>query len=60
MSIARIMRIDAHGVGGPPPPRPMMMMRQEAAAAGDAASAPPIEAGNLQVRAQVTLTAILK
>lgn len=60
MSIARIMRVDVHGVGGPPPPRPLMMMRQEAAIAGDASSAPPIEAGNLQVRAQVTLTAILK
>jgi uncharacterized protein YggE len=59
MGIERIMRIDAHGVGAPPPPRPLMMMRQEAAAAGDA-SAPPIEAGNLQVRAQVTLTAVLK
>jgi uncharacterized protein YggE len=57
MSIARIIRIDSHAIGGPPPPRPVMMMREQAASAADA---PPIESGTMQIRAQVTLTAELK
>lgn len=59
MAIDRILRVDAHGVGGGPvpPPRPIMM-RQEAAQV--ASAPPPIEAGSMQIRASVTLTAILK
>jgi uncharacterized protein YggE len=58
MAIERIWRIDTHNVGGGPmPPRPFL---REAALAADASAAPPIEAGKIEVRAQVTLTAILK
>jgi uncharacterized protein len=52
-------RAHAHGVGGGPmPPSRPVMMRQEAAQV--ASAPPPIEAGSMQIRANVTLTAILK
>jgi uncharacterized protein YggE len=57
-TIDRILRIDeAGGYGGPVPPRPMM---REAMMASDAASAPPISAGQTEIRSQVTITAALK
>jgi uncharacterized protein YggE len=57
-AIDRIIRIDEAGVGGPvPPPRPMF---REALQASDAAAAPPISVGQTEIRAHVTLTAVLK
>jgi uncharacterized protein YggE len=55
-SIDRIIRIDEGGVG-PAPPRPML---REALQADVASTAPPISAGQTEIRAQVTLTAVLK
>jgi hypothetical protein len=56
-TIDRIVRIDEAGSGGPVPPRPMM---REALMVSDAASAPPISAGQTEIRSQVTITAVLK
>jgi uncharacterized protein YggE len=57
-TIARIVRIEEHGVIAPPQP-PMPMMRTMAAEqAADAAV--PIAAGSMELRARVTLTAELK
>jgi len=57
-TIDRILRIDEAGSsGGPVPPRPMM---REAMMVSDAASAPPISAGQTEIRSQVTITAVLK
>jgi hypothetical protein len=53
-SIDRIVRIEEQGVSSPGP----VMYRREAQVA--AAAAPPIEAGQTELRAQVTLTAVLK
>jgi uncharacterized protein len=55
-SIARVVRIEEHGVV-PPPPVPMMRMtaREEAAQADV-----PIAAGQMELRMRVTLTAELK
>jgi len=55
-SIDRILRIEEQGVSGGPVP---VMYRREVAQVS-AAAAPPIEAGQTELRAQVTLTAILK
>jgi uncharacterized protein len=55
--IDRILRIDEQGVVAPP--MPVRMMRLEAAQAADSA-APPISAGEMEIRAGVTLTASLK
>jgi uncharacterized protein YggE len=58
-SIDHISRIDeAPGYGGPIP-MPRVAFR-EAAQAGDAAAAPPISAGQTEIRTHVTLTAVLK
>lgn len=57
MSIARVQRIDAHPLGGGPP-LPKVAFAREQALASDAA--PPISAGQLEIRAQVTLTSVLK
>jgi uncharacterized protein len=54
-SIDRILRIDAQ-TGGPPVPLPRVAMLREQAAA----DAPPIAAGQMEIRAQVTLTSVLK
>jgi uncharacterized protein YggE len=55
-TIERVLRIEEAGVAGVPPPRPyeMAMARQAADAP------PPISAGQTEIRAHVTLTAILK
>jgi uncharacterized protein len=59
-SIDRIIRIDESGGYPGPIPAPRMMVR-EAAQAGDIASAvPPISAGQTEIRARVTITAVLK
>jgi hypothetical protein len=57
-AIDRIIRIDESG-GFRPVPVDRVMMR-EAAQAADAAFAPPISAGQTEIRAQVTITAVLK
>ena len=57
MKVERIVRIEEHRVTITPPPRPMMAMRAESA---QAAGEPPIEAGELEVRGAVTLTATIR
>jgi uncharacterized protein len=57
-SIARVMRIEEHGVVTPPqPPMPMMRM---SAAREEAQADVPIAAGQMELRARVTLTCELK
>jgi uncharacterized protein len=55
-TIERILRIEEQGVSGGPVP----MYRREMAVQAQAAGPPPIEAGQTELRAQVTMTAILK
>lgn len=56
-SVDRILRIEEHGVQSPTPlPRPMMREVAQMAAS----DAPPISAGQMELRAQVTVTAVLK
>ena len=58
LRVDRILRIEEQRVAVGPPPRPVMMaMRAEAA---QAAAEPPIEAGELEVRGAVTLTATIR
>jgi len=54
-NIDRVLRIEEHGVSGPP----VIMARALAREAAQADS-PPISAGQIELRAQVTLTAVLK
>jgi len=54
-SIDRIVRIDASSGGAPVPLPRMAMLREQAAS-----DAPPIAAGQMEIRAQVTLTSALK
>ena len=56
-AIDRIVRIDEIPTGNVPPPMPFMRA-ELAQAASDAA--PPISAGQMEIRSQVTLTAVLK
>jgi uncharacterized protein YggE len=58
-SIERILKIEEAPMFGGPVPMPRVAMR-EAFQAGDAAAAPPISAGQTEIRAHVTLTAVLK
>ena len=55
-TIDRILRVDEQGSGSPPVP---VRMFREAALAADSA-APPISAGQMEIRAVVTVTAIVK
>src|SRR5687767_2460306 len=57
-SIDRITRIEEAPMYGGPIPMPRVAMR-EALQAGDASAAPPISAGQTEIRAHVTLTAVL-
>ena len=59
LRVERVIRIEEQRVSvNPPPPRPMMMaMRAEGA---QAAGEPPIEAGEIELRATVTLTATIR
>jgi uncharacterized protein YggE len=54
-SIDRVQRIDAQSGGAPVPMPRVAMLREQAAS-----DAPPIAAGQMEIRAQVTLTSILK
>jgi uncharacterized protein YggE len=56
-AIARIVRIEEQGTISRPP---IPYMREVAALQSDAAAAPPISAGQMELRAQVTLTVELK
>jgi uncharacterized protein len=56
MTIERVVRIEEHRIGAVPPPRPMIAMRDQAAEA----AAPPIEPGELEIRANVTLTVAVR
>ncbi len=57
MKVERVVRIEEHRSGGGGPPRPMMMAMRDGAAE---AAPPPIEPGELDIRAQVTLTAAIR
>lgn len=54
-SIDRILRIDAQSGGAPVPMPRAAMLREQAAS-----DAPPIVAGQIEIRAQVTVTSVLK
>jgi uncharacterized protein YggE len=54
-SIDRVLRIEVQPAGGGPVPMPKFAAARELAA-----DAPPIETGQLEIRAQVTLTSALK
>ncbi len=56
-AIDRVVRIEEQGAPGGPVP---VMFRREAQVTAAGAAAPPIEAGQTELRAQVTLTAVLK
>lgn len=56
-SIERIVKIEDQGAAEMPPPRPVMMAMR---AAADAAPQTPIQAGEVEIRGRVTLTAQLK
>jgi uncharacterized protein YggE len=56
-TIDHVLRIEEGSISGGPIPRPLF---REAAQAASVAAAPPIESGQTELRAQVTLTAILK
>jgi uncharacterized protein len=55
-AIARVMRIEEHGVVAPPPMPMMRMAARDEAAQADV----PISAGQMELRARVTLTSELK
>lgn len=55
-SIARVIRIEEHGIIAPPP-MPMMRAMKEEAGAADAV---PISAGQMELRARVTVTCALR
>ena len=56
-SIERIMRVEEHGIVAPPVPLYRTAMREAAQAAP---AEPPISAGEIELRAQVTITALIK
>jgi len=56
-AIDRILRIDEQGVASPPMPVPYLRTTAQAVAAD---AAPPIAAGQIEIRARVSLTAVLK
>jgi len=56
MTVARVLRVEEEGAIAPPMFQPAMMALRE----GVAADVPPIAAGPLDVRAQVTLHALLR
>lgn len=59
MKVERVLRIEESRVTINPPPRPMMMSMR-AGAAQEQAGQPPIEAGEIELRGAVTLTASIR
>jgi uncharacterized protein YggE len=57
-TLDRLVRIDE--TGGAPPPTPMQFARAMAVEAGAGGGAPPVSVGQIEVRAQVTVTFSLK
>ena len=57
-TVERVIRVEENSIDGGPTPRPILM-RQEAQA-GIAAAVPPISTGQTEIRARVTLTAVIK
>jgi uncharacterized protein YggE len=55
-SIDHVQRIEEHGSSGPP----IIMARASFGKEAAQADSPPISAGQIEIRAQVTLTAVLK
>ena len=55
--VASIVRVEEGGIEGGPIPMPRMVREL---AAGQASAAPPISAGQTEIRARVTLTAVIK
>jgi uncharacterized protein YggE len=58
MRVDRVLRIEEQRAGVVPPPRPMMAM--SGARSAEAAGEPPIAAGELEVRANVTLVVAIR
>lgn len=58
MSIARVVRIEEHGVIAPP--QPPIPMYREAMMAKDESQAVPVSTGQMELRARVTLTSELR
>ena len=58
MRVERVVRIEEHRAEPIPPPRPVMAMRAEMGQV--AAGEPPIEPGELEIRAAVTMTAAIR
>jgi uncharacterized protein len=59
LSLARVMRIEEHGVIVPPQP-PMPMMREALMVKDEASQAVPVSTGQMELRARVTMTAEVK
>ncbi len=57
-AIARVLRIEEHGVIAPPPPMPMM--REAMMVKNEASQAVPVSTGQMELRARVTITSELK
>jgi uncharacterized protein YggE len=57
-TVERIVRIEEGGIEGGPVPVPRPYLRT--AVAAEAAATPPIETGQTEIRARVTLTAVIK
>jgi uncharacterized protein YggE len=57
-TIDRILRIEEQGIASPP--MPVRMLREVAMADASGGGAPPISAGQMELRANVTVTAVLK
>jgi hypothetical protein len=56
MKVERVLRIEVGRESPMPPPRPMPMRMEMAAAGGE----PPISPGELEIRATVTMTAVIR
>lgn len=57
MKVERVVRIEEHRTSDVEPPRPMMMAMRDGAAES---AAPPVEPGELDIRAAVTITAAIR
>jgi uncharacterized protein YggE len=57
LRVERVVRIDVHRDTSMPPPRPMMAMRSEMAVMS---TEPPMAPGELEIKATVTITAVIR